>query len=76
MEESQRVEDNDAPLNKETATSCHSLQLAALAEELAQQRAENLSLQDQLARQDQELMQARNAVSGLRGDRDRLRKKV
>lgn len=76
LEESQRVEDNDAPLNKETATSCHSLQLAALAEELAQQRAENLSLQDQLARQDQELMQARNAVSGLRGDRDRLRKKV
>ncbi|XP_068082210.1 colorectal mutant cancer protein isoform X2 [Anabrus simplex] len=64
------------PLNKETATSCHSLQMAALAEELAQQRAENAALQEQLARQEEELERVRGALGGLRGDRDRLRKKI
>ncbi|GFG35636.1 hypothetical protein Cfor_02558 [Coptotermes formosanus] len=64
------------PLNKETATSCHSLQMAALAEELAQMRAENAALQEQLARQEEELTRARGALGGLRGDRDRLRKKI
>ena len=64
------------PLNKETATSCHSLQMAALAEELAQMRAENTALQEQLSRQEEELTRARGALGGLRGDRDRLRKKV
>ncbi|XP_069679820.1 colorectal mutant cancer protein isoform X2 [Periplaneta americana] len=68
---------NDSqPLNKETATSCHSLQMAALAEELAQMRAENAALQEQLARQEEELSRARGALGGLRGDRDRLRKKI
>nr|CAD7572362.1 unnamed protein product [Timema californicum] len=63
-------------LNKETATSCHSLQMAALAEELAQQRVENQALQEQLARQEEELKETRGALGGLRGDRDRLRKKI
>ncbi|XP_063231776.1 colorectal mutant cancer protein isoform X2 [Bacillus rossius redtenbacheri] len=59
------------PLDKETATSCRSLQAAALAEELAQQRADNQALRDQLARQEQELTEAR-----LRGDRERQRRKA
>jgi multidrug efflux pump subunit AcrA (membrane-fusion protein) len=64
------------PLKKETATSCHSLQMAALAEELAQVRAENAALQEQLVRQEEDLSRARGILGGLRGDRDRLRKKV
>jgi hypothetical protein len=39
-------------------------------------RAENAALQEQLARQEEELSRARGALGGLRGDRDRLRKKV
>ncbi|PSN36345.1 Colorectal mutant cancer protein [Blattella germanica] len=50
--------------------------MAALAEELSQMRAENAALQEQLARQEEELSRARGALGGLRGDRDRLRKKI
>ncbi|XP_023711663.1 colorectal mutant cancer protein isoform X4 [Cryptotermes secundus] len=64
------------PHKKETATSCHSLQMAALAEELAQVRAENAALQEQLVRQEEDLSRARGILGGLRGDRDRLRKKI
>ncbi|KDR23021.1 hypothetical protein L798_02176, partial [Zootermopsis nevadensis] len=53
-----------------------SLQMAALAEELAHMRAENAALQEQLSRQEEELSRTRGALGSLRGDRDRLRKKI
>ena len=59
-------------LNRGASDSCHSLEVAALRDELAQIRAENSSLTEQLTRQNAELSRSQ----ALRNERDRLKKKV
>ncbi|XP_042898851.1 colorectal mutant cancer protein isoform X2 [Parasteatoda tepidariorum] len=58
------------------ATSCHSLQLSQLQEEVIVLRAENAALQEQLARQESELGQTRAILIGCREDRDRCQRRV
>ncbi|XP_049785034.1 colorectal mutant cancer protein isoform X1 [Schistocerca cancellata] len=76
QQQQQTEMEGEGLLSREAGTSCRSLQLAGLAEELAQQRAEAAALRERLERQGHELQQARASIATLRADRDRLRKKV
>ncbi|KAK3921926.1 Colorectal mutant cancer protein [Frankliniella fusca] len=59
-------------LNRVASLSYHSLEIAALRDELVQVRAENATLTDQLARQNTELARSQ----ALRLERDRLKRKL
>lgn len=58
--------------NRGASGSCHSLELTALREELLQVRAENVSLTEQLARQNSDLAHNRT----LRNEKDKLKRKL
>ncbi|XP_076323234.1 colorectal mutant cancer protein-like isoform X2 [Tachypleus tridentatus] len=67
----------DAPgLTETRATSCHSLQISQLQEEVVGLRAENSALQEQLGRHEAELNRARTAYINYREDKDRLQRKL
>lgn len=58
------------------ATSCHSLQISQLQEEVIVLRAENAALQEQLGRQESELNRTRAALASCREERDRCQRRV
>ncbi|GBM82297.1 Colorectal mutant cancer protein [Araneus ventricosus] len=58
------------------ATSCHSLQISQLQEEVIVLRAENAALQEQLGRQENELNRTRAALSSCREERDRFSRRI
>lgn len=58
------------------ATSCHSLQISHLQEEVLVLRAENAALQEQLGRQESELNRTRAALASCREERDRCQRRV
>ncbi|GFY75819.1 colorectal mutant cancer protein [Trichonephila inaurata madagascariensis] len=58
------------------ATSCHSLQISQLQEEVIVLRAENAALQEQLGRQENELNRTRAAFSSCREERDRFSRRI
>ncbi|XP_076311580.1 colorectal mutant cancer protein-like isoform X2 [Tachypleus tridentatus] len=62
-------------LTETRATSCHSLQISQLQEEVVGLRAENKALQEQLERQEAELNRTRTAYINCREDKDRLHRK-
>ncbi|XP_022246747.1 colorectal mutant cancer protein-like isoform X2 [Limulus polyphemus] len=63
-------------LTENRATSCHSLQISQLQEEVVELRAENTALQEQLRRQETDLNHAQEAYKNCREDKDRLWQKL
>ncbi|XP_022253147.1 colorectal mutant cancer protein-like isoform X3 [Limulus polyphemus] len=70
-----QVHDDATRLTETRATSCHSLQISQLQEEVVGLRAENKALQEQLERQEAELNRTRTAYINCREDKDRLHRK-
>lgn len=63
-------------LTENRATSCHSLQISQLQEEVLGLRAENTALQEQLGRQEAELNRTRASLASSREERDRLQRRI
>ncbi|XP_076309439.1 colorectal mutant cancer protein-like isoform X2 [Tachypleus tridentatus] len=65
-----------ARLTENRATSCHSLQISQLQEEMVELRAENTALQEQLRRQETDLNRMQEAYKNCREDEDCLWQKL
>ncbi|XP_035209833.1 colorectal mutant cancer protein-like isoform X2 [Stegodyphus dumicola] len=62
--------------NENRATSCHSLQISQLQEEIFVLRTANTALRQQLDRQEAELNRTRAVLASCRDERDRLQRRI